>query len=41
MSKWMSLDFLGEILGYQMRTLSDKWGGITKGETLTGKKIKI
>jgi len=37
----MFLEFLGEILVYQKRTLSDKWGGMMKGEKLTEKKIKI
>jgi hypothetical protein len=34
------LDFSGEILTYQMRTLSDNLLGVTKGGTLTKKKKK-
>jgi len=36
----MWLSFSGEILAYQMRTLSDKRGGMTKGGILTRKENK-
>jgi len=40
-SQRMRLGFLGKILAYQMRTLSDRGRDVTKGGTLTRKKIKI
>ena len=39
-SQRMWLGFSGEILAYQMRTLSDKRGGMTKGGILTRKENK-
>jgi len=36
----MRLGFLGKILAYQMRTLSDRGRDVTKGGTLTRKKNK-
>jgi len=39
-SQRMWLGFSGDILAYQMRTLSDKRGGMTKGGILTRKENK-